>query len=188
MGTIAKAVAAAVIMGALGGCKSCPEGGAQADGNGEPPAYECAAIEMKAQHALTIRLRTGMNDLSRAIGESFGAIARHLAARKEMPAGPPFAAYYSKDGEDMDVEFGFPVSRKLPGSGNVKPGQCPAGKGISCVHTGPYEGIPAAYEALAGWAAKNGFKTGGVTYEIYLNDPSKTAPEDLKTRIFIPVE
>jgi effector-binding domain-containing protein len=60
-------------------------------------------------------------------------------------------------------------------------------KAASTVHTGPYEDIEPAYEALADWMFENGYEPIGTAYEFYLNDPGTTSSEDLQTVIFMPV-
>lgn len=52
------------------------------------------------------------------------------------------------DMADLDVEIGFPVSKKLPGNGEIKASWIPGGKMGTCFYTGPYGEMRLAYEAL----------------------------------------
>jgi hypothetical protein len=49
----------------------------------------------------------------------------------EYPAGMPFAAYNNLYINAMDVEAGFPVTRKLEGKADIKPSRIPGGKFLS---------------------------------------------------------
>ena len=100
-----------------------------------------------------------------------------------MPAGPPFAAYYNTDRQDLDVEIGFPVSKTLPGKDDIQSSEIPAGKVATCLHTGPHSELEPAYSALTWYVKDNGHEPTGVAYEMYLNDPSEALPEELQTQI-----
>jgi len=150
-------------------------------------SYKCEVKEQPAQVTLAIRTRASVQELPQAIGEAYGAIAQYLGELGEYPAGPPFVAYYNADMQNLDVEIGFPVSRKLPGKGDIQVGEIPGGKVATCLHVGPYSEIEPAYTALSEWTIENGHEVTGVAYEVYLNDPEETPPEELQTQIVFPL-
>ena len=82
------------------------------------------------------------------IGEGFGKVIQYLGSIGEQPVGAPYIGYYNMDMEDLDIELGFPVAKALPGKGEFKASQLPGGKTGTCLYTGPYGEMPAAYEAL----------------------------------------
>lgn len=55
--------------------------------------------------------------------------------------------------------------------------------------TGPYSGLKAAYDYLYGdWLPSSGREMRDApSYEVYLNSPMDTAPEDLLTEICVPL-
>jgi effector-binding domain-containing protein len=120
--------------------------------------------------------------------KAYGAVAQYLGEMGEQPRSPAYAAYYNMDMQNLDVEIGFPVSKKLPGRNDVKPSKIPAGKYASCVFTGPYSDIEPAYNALTKWIKENGYEVTGIAYELYLNDPDVTPPNELKTEILFPLK
>ncbi len=64
----------------------------------------------------------------------------------------------------------------------------PAGRYAKLVYTGPYSGLPGAWGEVTSWVQKGGEKmTASMSYELYLNDPTDTAPEDLITEIYLPL-
>ena len=85
--------------------------------------------------------------------------------------------------QNLDVEIGIPVSKKLPVTDDMKVSEIPAGKYASCIYTGPYDKIAPAYTALTQWAEENGYEPSGIAYELYLDDPGVIPPEELKTQI-----
>ncbi len=151
-------------------------------------AYECEVKEQSPQHTLYIRTRTSVQELPQVLGQAYGEIAQYLERLGEQPAGPPFAAYYNMDMQNLDVEIGFPVSKKIAAKDNVQAGELPAGKVATCIHIGPYSDITPAYTALSEWIKANGYEATGVAYEMYLNDPSQTPPQELMTQIVFPLQ
>jgi effector-binding domain-containing protein len=151
-------------------------------------SYKCEIKEQSTQPALSIRTRTSVEHLPQVFGDAFGAIAQYLGELGEQPAGPPFAAYYNMDMQDLDVEIGVLVTKSLPGKDDIKAGEIPGGQVATCLHTGPYSEIEPAYNALSQWMKENGYEATGVAYEMYLNDPAETPPQELKTQILFPLQ
>lgn len=151
-------------------------------------SHKCEIYEQAAQPTLTIRTRTSVEKLPQVLGESYGAIGQYLGSLGETPGGAPFVAYYSMTMEDLDIEAGFPVSKPIPGSGAIASSQMPAGKYATCLFKGPYNECGPAYEALTLWVQEHGYEATGVSYEFYLNDPTDTLPQDLKTQIIFPLK
>lgn len=150
--------------------------------------YICEVKERESQLVMSIRTNSSVQDLPQVLGKSYGEIAQYLGGLGECPAGPPFVAYYNMDLQNLDIEIGFPVSKKIDGKENIKLSQIASGKYASCLYMGPYNEIESAYSELSQWIEDNGYKSTGVAYEIYLNDPSQTSPQDLKTEILFPLK
>jgi effector-binding domain-containing protein len=149
--------------------------------------YQCELQERPAQHTLSLRTRTSVDMLPEIFGKTFAAIAQYLAGIGEEPAGPPYAAYYNMDMQDLDVEIGFSVAKPLPSKGEIQSGQIPGGKFAACLYTGPYSDIEPVYTALSAWIKEQDLVVTGVAYELYLNDPAHTPPQQLQTQILFPL-
>lgn len=146
-------------------------------------SYKCEVKEQAAQPALSIRTRTSVQDIPQVLGKAYGAIAQYLGELGEQPAGPPFTAYYNMDMQNLDIEIGFPVSRQFSGKDEIQASEIPAGKVATCLYTDPYSEMEPAYNALSRWIEDNGYEASGVAYEMYLNDPDQTPPQELQTQI-----
>ena len=148
--------------------------------------YYCEVKEQPTQKTLSIRIRAAVQDLPQMFEEGYGKIVQYLGELGEEPIGPPFAAYYNMDMNDLDVELGFPVARSLPGRAEIKAGEIPGGQVATCLYTGPYDEMEPAYTTLMQWMADNGYEGTGVAYELYLNDPRETPPA--QTQIIFPLK
>ena len=151
-------------------------------------SYNCELIERTAQPVVSIRTRGAVKDLPSILGRSYGALGAYLGRMRQEPAGAPFAAYYNQDMQNLDLEIGFPVAKKVAGQGEIQSGEIPGGRAASCMHTGPYDKIAAAYEALGQWMQARGLQGTGACYEFYLNDPQNTPSEKLQTQILFPLK
>lgn len=149
--------------------------------------YKCQLADQTEMHILSIRTRTSIQDLPAVFGKAYGSIMQYLGELGEHPAGPAFAAYHNMDIQNFDVEIGFPVSKKLPGKDDIQSGIISKGKSATCIYIGPYKEMKPAYDALMNYMKKNNLVPTGVAYEFYLNDPSKTPPRELQTKIVFPL-
>lgn len=66
----------------------------------------------------------------------------------------------------------------------------PGGRYARYSHLGPYEQLGDVWARFMGeWLPNSGYRMGeGTTYEIYMNDPSRVAAEEIQTDLFIPIE
>ena len=150
--------------------------------------YECKIIEVRDQPVLAIRTITAVENLPAFFGEAYGSIMRYLGELGEQPVGMPFAAYYNLDMKALDVEAGFPVARNLPEKGKIKSSKINAGKFGITLHTGSYDSVGPAYEALTDFVKQKGYEPTGVAYEYYLNDPTEDPSVKPETEIRFPLK
>ena len=63
---------------------------------------------------------------------------------------------------------------------------------VQCMHTGSYDDEPATIAAMHDYAAQNGYAAditqSRMHHEIYLSDPRRCAPENLKTVVRHPIK
>jgi flavin reductase (DIM6/NTAB) family NADH-FMN oxidoreductase RutF/effector-binding domain-containing protein len=158
---------------------------------GEPKAaeskYQCDIVERSAQPALAIRTRVSPVALTLVIGQSMFAVAQYASEKGYTPSGPPFVVYHGFDGQEQDIEIGFPFEPGIEGRDNIKVSEIPGGKSATYHYVGSYEKLPQVRAALEQWLNTNGYAVSGAAYEIYLNDPQTTAPENLETEIMVPL-
>jgi effector-binding domain-containing protein len=150
--------------------------------------YQCELLDRSAQPTLAIRTRTPVHDLPPVLGQAYGAILQYVAPLGIQPCGAPFVAYHNMDMQDLDIEIGFPFAQELAGHGNIRAGEIPGGKAVTCLHIGPYNQVGGAYEALQKWFEDHSYIPTGVAYEFYLNDPQTTSPSELQTQVVFPLK
>ena len=60
-------------------------------------------------------------------------------------------------------------------------------KTAEITHHGPYETVSSSFSIILSYIKENGLEIAGPPAEIWMGDPSRDNPGDLKTRIIIPV-
>jgi effector-binding domain-containing protein len=148
----------------------------------------CAIEERTIQPTVVIRTRSPLRTLGGTLKKAVGEITGYLEKAGMDPAGPPYAAYYNSNMDDLDVEIGVPVKERLPGAGDIRPGEIAGGRFATCLYTGPYSKIGAAYEEMTRWMKETGLQPVGTAYEHYLSDPAQTPAKDLRTLIQFPLK
>ena len=88
----------------------------------------------------------------------------------------------------LDLEIGFPSQKPLPGRDRIRPAEMPCGRVGICHCRGPYREMAAAYEALSRLVKEQGLQPAGISYEMYLNDPNETPPQELQAQILFPLK
>ncbi len=149
--------------------------------------YEIHAETRQPQPAAVCRATLSVAEIGPWLRRSYGAVAEWLAAQHAGPAGPPFARYHRLGDGRFTVEAGFPATRPVEGSGDVRPSELPGGPVASTVHTGPYDQMEPGYQAVASWVTDHGGEITGDAWEVYFSDPStQPDPATWRTEIIQP--
>jgi effector-binding domain-containing protein len=115
-----------------------------------------------AQVYAGIPVTVTMASMASAIDAGFPELFGWLAEQGVQPAQAPFIRYHAIDMDaELEIELGIPLPAPLPGSGRVQPGVLPAGRYVTMMHTGPYDGLVASNAALQDWARQQGIPLEG---------------------------
>ena len=139
---------------------------------------------------VSTRINTPLSQIAKNMGDAFLRVCEYMAGQGLSTDGVGIALYHCQefDPEHMDVEVGMALDQSCRSSGDFTFRHLPACTVASLIHTGPYEGLQAAYGALYEWVEQNGYEKNGPDREIYFNCPQTVAsPEELRTEIALPV-
>ncbi len=128
------------------------------------------------------------------IGKSFEAFGALCESRQLWPQLGPVIGLYLDSPDDVPED----QLRSYAGAefkGDTTPDgmedmKIPGGKTAVLTYKGPYSGLHAAYHSLFGnWLPDSGEEPADQPcYEIYLNDPRETEPDELLTEICLPLK
>lgn len=187
--TAAVLVAAATMMACEPAPESTtPQGETSTTLEGEPMEYVIRTENLEPQPTLSIRDPVAVDEIAAAIGERTGRVWQHLQELGSQPVGPPFTRYHEFGAEEVDLEVGFPVARRLEGEGEIAAGRLPGGEVIVTVHRGPYEGLDDAGAALDRWLEENDREARGPNWEVYrVNAGMVNDPAEYETDVYKPI-
>ena len=145
--------------------------------------YEIKIKDIEPVLVATLRF----NGKPKDAGKHFPDIYKAL---KGQSSGSPFFCYYDEELREIaDIELCVPVSEKKELRGIVIK-ELPRIKALSTVHTGSYETIRNAYQALSEYISEKKLKTDLPVREVYIKGPGmffKGNPDKYITEIIIPL-
>jgi len=128
------------------------------------------------------------------IGRVFEKLGGTVAARGLYgQVGKMVGVYYDSPADvkpaDLRSHAGFEALEDMALAAPLEEVRLPAGRHAVLTFKGPYAGLAAAYDQLFGvWLPSSGeAPADSPVFEVYLNTPMDTAPEDLLTEICLPL-
>jgi AraC family transcriptional regulator len=129
------------------------------------------------------------------IGRAFEKLGATVGARGLFPQlGHMVGVYYDSTAdtppEALRSHAGFECGPDTPIDPPLVEVLLPVGRHAVLTFKGSYAGLPAAYDQLFGlWLPQSGEEAAdSPVFEVYLNTPMDTAPEDLLTEICLPLK
>ncbi|WP_309664541.1 AraC family transcriptional regulator [Tabrizicola sp.] len=129
------------------------------------------------------------------INRSFEKLFASLSARNLVgKTGHMVGVFYNDPAQtapaDLKSHAGVEVPATLPVDPPLEVVSLPAARHAVLTFTGPYAGLPAAYDQLfAVWLPQSGEKPANLpSFEVYLNSPMDTDQDRLVTEICLPLE
>jgi DNA-binding transcriptional MerR regulator len=119
---------------------------------------------------LAARLRVVLPDLDHT-HVLFEEVERHAAQHGARASAPPLAIFHDAEyrDDDVDLEVVIPLRQAIPETARIRVGEVPGAAQMAClVHTGGYDRLAVAGEALLRWIEAHGYQIAGPTREVYL--------------------
>jgi AraC family transcriptional regulator len=129
------------------------------------------------------------------IGRAFEELSASMATRGLFAHAGAMAAVFYDDpsvvaAADLRCHAGFVIIGDAPLAPPLEELTLSAGRVAVPAHTGPYAGLPAAYDQLfAAWLpGSRETAADRPMFEVYLSSPMDTAPADLVTEVCLPLQ
>ncbi len=149
---------------------------------------EIHMIELLEQPVAGVRQQVRMEDLKNLFDTAFEQVLEAIQAAGAAPAGAPYARYFGRPTETVEVEIGFPVLEPFAASGDIVVSTLPAARAAEAIHTGSYDTLAETYRAIERWIAEHELQMLDESWEIYEAGPeSDPDPATWRTRILFPV-
>lgn len=142
---------------------------------------EVKLVEQKHINYLSSRQQMSIQEFNKY----FGILFERIAKEKLTITGGAIAIYHDKEfnPERSDIELGVIIAEAVKGTKDIPQSLC-----ATIRLEGPYSELPACYAKLVQWIEKENYKIIAPPYEVYINNPCDTQPDDLVTEIYFPVK
>jgi effector-binding domain-containing protein len=156
-------------------------------------------VRLEPQPTVAVRVQQPMAelDLAAAFDQYLPMVAERVTAAGGELGGAPFGRYHLFGPKVVDLEIGCPVATIPAGfaplsglaAGEVGASELPGGLVARVIHSGSYDTLSAAYDALHDWIhAQPGVDDGAGPWESYVDDPSTVSDiSALRTEITWPL-
>lgn len=158
---------------------------------GDFAALKFDAVETAAEPLVLTSIRSADHPraIGVALGVAYGRISGYLSTTGLKQAAAPIASFRPAGDGTVAIEAGIPVDRPAGGpTGEVRPGQLPAGRAVRAEYQGPYTGLADARRQLKAYLAATGLEAAGEPWEQYVSDPATTPDAQLVTYLYAPVK
>ena len=135
----------------------------------------------------------GMDKMGESMASGFGKIEQFLKEHSVTPSAPPMAIYHKWDMVNQQTTYtaAIPVAQ-IPDNlgGGLTSGEIPKMKVHNVSHKGKYEFLGNAWTLQQMMMRNKEFKQNKKIhpFEVYMNDPADTKPEEYLTRIVFPAK
>ena len=154
------------------------------------PMFPTEIRNSPARHIAAITHKGAYFEISRA----FQKLSTTLAARDMFKhSGAMVAVFYddpaSTHVSDLRSHAGFEMATDVEVASPLEIVDLPGGRHAVLTFKGPYAGLPEAYDHLYGAWLRDAGETpaNSPSFEIYLNSPMDTAPDNLLTELHLPL-
>jgi len=154
----------------------------------EPVVKDIAAVRIVGKRGTGTYSET----ITRLINDICGQLFSEENQRTGVKIAGPFMTLYH-DSEykekDADMECAVPITGRCSISDpSVGIRTLAGGKCLTLIYKGPYAGLHEAWSRIGAYAEEQEFSIAGPYRELYLNDPSVVAENELLTELQIPVD
>jgi AraC family transcriptional regulator len=159
--------------------------------NRRPPMYPVTIRAEAAMRLAALPHKGAYFEISRAFQKLSAVMASRDLFRN---AGRMVAVFYDDPQSVPVADLRSHAAFEIRNASDLKPPleeiALPAGRQAVLTYRGPYAGLPAAYDELFGtWLPTSGEEPADApSFEVYLNTPMDTAPEDLVTELHLPLK
>jgi effector-binding domain-containing protein len=129
--------------------------------------YEFEIVNVQPVTLAVVEAQTKQSEVPSRMAGMFDIVYAWLRESGLDQIGNNYALYDRFTPQGMRMQIGLPVSKPFTNGEQVKCVELPGGRAAHVTHTGPYGGIPGAFEQLNAWCAWQPLALAGASWEVY---------------------
>ena len=131
----------------------------------------------------------GAESAKAVLTEAYAKLGKYLGDNGLTMQGAPLTITTSYDKSGWKFDAAIPVDRNNAATrDDIQSGATYGGTAVQFVHVGPYDKLSDTITKAEAWLSVQGYKVTDRLIEEYVSDPGNTPPEQLKTKVTIPVQ
>ncbi|MFL5049309.1 MAG: GyrI-like domain-containing protein [Xanthobacteraceae bacterium] len=146
---------------------------------------ECTIVTVERQLTAVVESKVPMAEIPQAERSARTKLDAAVRSLDVGPLGQTFTLWRPPTDGRLDMQPGIVVSRAFAPLREVVPSALPAGRTAHLLLTGPYDGIPGAWNRLFAWCAGERLTLAGTNWQIYGDENDD--PAKLTTSMYAPL-
>ena len=153
--------------------------------------YDVGVKELSALPIVSIRATIPNDEIMSFYTEAQDELRSSIEALNVAVAGPKMSLWHSSPQDSpthTDIETCLPVARPVPALGRIHAGELPAGRIVYTIHSGPYDTLGDAFEAVWAYLQQHGYAPAGPPRDLVLvGEDDVSDPVAYRTEVAWPI-
>jgi effector-binding domain-containing protein len=150
---------------------------------------EVAQLAPRKIYFISASCGTDAESAKAVLSVVYAKLGKYLHDNNLKMQGAPLTITTKYDASGWKFDAGIPVERNDAATReDIQAGETYTGRAVQFMHVGPYDKIGDTTTKAFAWLAVQGYKAHDRLIEDYVSDPGGTPPEQLQTRLTIPIE
>lgn len=137
-------------------------------------------------------ISTRFECVAAAVGDHFEKmlppVVAYIEAQDGEITGPPFLRYHALFDDEFFLELGLPVDDHVEARAMMEANELPGGHVVATTHVGPYKSLGKTHRRVRDWIREHDWQPAGPAWDFFLDNPDAIDGDELRTRVFYPVE
>ncbi len=150
-------------------------------------SLDASEVTVEAQTILYVRQTTATDPTSISAGyaSAYQRIIAFMAERGLQQVAPPVGIESRADEQSYVIDAAIPIDAELADvPAPIQFGRTPAGLAARAVHVGDYAQLADSVTGLQAYIAARGKTASGPVWFVFIDDPTRVAPESVRTEIY----
>jgi effector-binding domain-containing protein len=146
-------------------------------------------VQLETHPVLLVSESKAVSEISSGYMDAYSRIGKFMAKNKLKQAGAPFGIEGAMTPGNYSFDAGIPVDRTdAVSTDGVRPDKSYAGKALKLIHTGPYNVLSVTRNRLVAYAVAHAYAKAGAPFFVFVDDPGKVPPDNLRTEVYLPID